>query len=224
MKNLMDSKKLIRLSKFLFLSIVLEYLNIQLIIAAFPSQEENITNHYKIFSLAITIGLFYSGVSYVFAYKLDLNKCIFMGIIGRILILGSILYSYFFIYQNQMVAFSLQSIVSLSICLILLNLIMKKLIRNFKEESRIRNEILKIGTTETKIRLAPISQKLFIDKSTIVRTVKEMIVQQEIYAEYFRISNKIAFNIKANNAEIDKLMKLYNEWEELHLGNTMKKV
>ena len=184
--------------------------------------------HTSIRGFLFTVGFIYFGVSNVYAYKLDLNKCIFMGIVGRIFMIGSILYFYFFLNPNilfpkLLLTFS-QSIATLTICFILFYLIKKKFIRNSKEEALIRSEILKIGRTDTYIKLAPLSQNLSIDKSTIIRTVKEMIQKQEIYAEYFRISNKIAFNIIANNAEIDKLMELYHEWEESHFGIKIDKI
>ena len=45
-----------------------------------------------------------------------------------------------------------------------------------------------------------------------------MIVNKEIYTEYFQNSKSVAFNQQANIDEIDKLMETYKEWEDSEEG------
>lgn len=45
-----------------------------------------------------------------------------------------------------------------------------------------------------------------------------MVSNKKIYAEFFYIMKKIAFNKKANIEEIGKLMDKYIEWETEHIG------
>ncbi|MFW9896740.1 MAG: hypothetical protein ACFFD7_13120 [Candidatus Thorarchaeota archaeon] len=47
-----------------------------------------------------------------------------------------------------------------------------------------------------------------------------MIKNEEIFAEYFKITKKFAFNISANIESIDKLMELYPKWEEEKIMKT----
>ncbi len=45
-----------------------------------------------------------------------------------------------------------------------------------------------------------------------------MIINREIYGQYFKSLGFVVFNQKANIEEIDKLMATYKEWEEKEVG------
>ncbi|KKN28252.1 hypothetical protein LCGC14_0856330 [marine sediment metagenome] len=45
-----------------------------------------------------------------------------------------------------------------------------------------------------------------------------MIKNNEIYGQYFKSSNSIVFNQQANIDELDKLMLIYQEWENKQIG------
>jgi len=85
---------------------------------------------------------------------------------------------------------------------------------NVKEEMVIKKTILDLGTKFTRLEVKEIGEKCKVDKITIIKVIKEMIENQEIYAEYFKSSNSVAFNQQANINEIDKLMEAYKDWEE----------
>jgi len=93
-----------------------------------------------------------------------------------------------------------------------------KIIPNYREHSRIKREILDLGIKYPDFKLKEVSQKCYVDKNTIINVTKKMIKRKEIFAEYFSISKKFAFNISANIAEIDRLMAIYKEWEKETLG------
>jgi hypothetical protein len=73
---------------------------------------------------------------------------------------------------------------------------------------------LDLGTKFIRLDVREISEKCGADKDTIIKVIKQMIENNEIYAEYFKSTNTVAFNQQANINEIDILMKKYKDWEE----------
>ena len=51
------------------------------------------------------------------------------------------------------------------------------------------------------------------DEELIINTIKEMIENKEIYADYFSSTKVVAFNQQAIIKDIDSLMKTYEQWE-----------
>ena len=45
-----------------------------------------------------------------------------------------------------------------------------------------------------------------------------MIKNEEIYAEFFKSSKSIVFNVHENTIKIDKLLDTYKEWEDGNIG------
>ncbi|MBA7568287.1 hypothetical protein ES708_10008 [subsurface metagenome] len=79
----------------------------------------------------------------------------------------------------------------------------------------IKKTILDLGTKYSKLSIQEIGEKTDIDLEFLIqKTIKPMIKNQEIYAEYFESTKSIAFNLQANIDEIDKLMEQYRQWEE----------
>ena len=84
----------------------------------------------------------------------------------------------------------------------------------FKVNPKIRRTILDLATKYARLEVREISEKCKIDRANIIDVIKQMIDNNEIYAEYFSSSKTVAFNRQANIAEIDNLMKIYQKWEE----------
>ena len=78
----------------------------------------------------------------------------------------------------------------------------------------IKETILDLGTQYANLEVREISEACKIDKVKIIDTIKKMIENNEIYAEYFKSSKTVSFNKQANIKEIDNLMAMYQEWEE----------
>ena len=79
----------------------------------------------------------------------------------------------------------------------------------------IKKTVLELGTKFGRLQIAEISEECDIkDEQLIVDTVREMIDNKEIYAQYFSSTKSVAFDQQANIDEIDKLMATYKEWEE----------
>jgi len=79
----------------------------------------------------------------------------------------------------------------------------------------IKKTVLKLGTKFARLQIAEISEECAVkDEQLIVDTVREMIDNKEIYAQYFSSTKSVAFDQQANIDEIDKLMATYKEWEE----------
>lgn len=49
-----------------------------------------------------------------------------------------------------------------------------------------------------------------------------MIINEQIYTEYFEVSKALAFDQQANINEIDQLMDTYKQWEEGKIGKKPK--
>ncbi|MHA2037557.1 MAG: hypothetical protein ACW98X_14065 [Promethearchaeota archaeon] len=97
-----------------------------------------------------------------------------------------------------------------------------KVVPNYREESKIRKEIIDLGTTIPHFKLKQVSRKCDVDKNTIKKVAKKMIKNKEIFAEYFNLSKKFVFNISANVEAIDNLMELYRIWEEEKIEKRVK--
>ena len=88
-----------------------------------------------------------------------------------------------------------------------------------KKIDKIKSIVLDLGTKFTRLHIGEISEKCGLEEEfLIIDTVKNMIDNQEIYAEYFKSTKSVAFNQQANIDEIDKLMATYKEWEDGKVG------
>jgi len=78
----------------------------------------------------------------------------------------------------------------------------------------IKKIVLEMSTEHTRIELSDISNKSKVkNKDLIESTLIEMINNNEVYGQYFKATQSIAFDQQANMREIDKLMNLFSEWE-----------
>ena len=78
----------------------------------------------------------------------------------------------------------------------------------------IKSTILDLGTKFGRLEVREIAEECGEDEELIVKTVKEMIEGNEIYARYFDSSRAVAFNLQANIDAIDNLMEKYKQWEK----------
>ena len=84
---------------------------------------------------------------------------------------------------------------------------------NFCETIKIKRTVLDLGTKFARLQIAEISEVCDVkDEKLIIVVVKEMIINNEIYAQYFSSTKSVAFNQQANIDEIDKLMETYEVW------------
>lgn len=90
---------------------------------------------------------------------------------------------------------------------------------NFRQEAIVKKAIIAYGRKIARLELKEISEKTNVDTHTILKIVKSMIKNKEIFGEYFKSSKTIAFNQIKNVENIDNLMELYNNWE----NNKLKK-
>lgn len=79
----------------------------------------------------------------------------------------------------------------------------------------IRKTVLDLSIKFTRLEIREIREECKVDhEDLVIKVIKEMIKNKEIYAEYFKSSNSILFNQQANIDEIDKLMDQYRQWEK----------
>ena len=88
------------------------------------------------------------------------------------------------------------------------------ILRNSKIEEviRVKKTILTLGTKVTRLKLVDVSDYCKIDINTVLNTIKLMIKNREILAEFFYTSRVIAFNQIGNAQEIDDLIEEFNKW------------
>jgi hypothetical protein len=78
----------------------------------------------------------------------------------------------------------------------------------------VKKTILDLGIRFDRLDIREIGEKCRVNKSAIIKVIKSMIQNREIYAEYFSNTNTVAFNKQANIDEIDNLISLYEKWED----------
>jgi len=83
----------------------------------------------------------------------------------------------------------------------------------------IKKTILDLGIKFGRLQIMEISEVCSIkEEQLIIDTIKEMIDNKEIYAQYFSSTKSVAFDQQANIDEIDKLMSTYRDWEDKKVG------
>ena len=89
---------------------------------------------------------------------------------------------------------------------------------DLQESALIRKTILELGTKYPRLQVKEIAETCKIDVNTIIGIIREMIKNNEIYAQYFKSTNSVAFNQQANIDEIYVLMEQYKKWEQEGIG------
>ena len=168
---------------------------------------------FNLFTLVVVI------ITIIFIFSLKIKFANILGILGTIIYLVGTLLNFhvhfnFAHYQFPIYYLPLVFIVLFYYVLIHSLLIIMSLKRNIDEELKIKREILDIGTKFTESQVQEISEKCSSDKNTIVRIIKKMILNKEIYAEYFKSSKTVTFYLQQNIDELDALMGKDNDWEE----------
>jgi hypothetical protein len=82
--------------------------------------------------------------------------------------------------------------------------------------AKIKKTILDLGMRFPRLQASDIAEECGEDEGVIVSTIKEMIVNDEIYAKYFENSRSVAFDQRRMEGEIEKfterLDKQFEEW------------
>ncbi|GAG82376.1 unnamed protein product [marine sediment metagenome] len=150
---------------------------------------------------------------------MELNRSIYLGIIG--LIFHGVRIYYLFIlclgcfnliFLTELITNLVFSIFSIGLIILLL---WRKISSNLNkdDEAKVRQTILEMGTKFTRLTIKEISEKSEVDIYSIIKVIKDMIQNQEIYAEYFKSTKTVSFDQQTNINEIEKLMEIYREWE-----------
>jgi len=112
----------------------------------------------------------------------------------------------------------------LCICLTFLINIIPLFFNRFKpdlqENALIRKKILDLGIKYPRLQVKEIAEMCKVDENTkieadtIIRIIREMIKNNEIYAEYYKKESLVVFDQQLITEEIDQLMESYRNWEE----------
>lgn len=159
--------------------------------------------------IIFTYFLFILSIRYVFL--LEIKMAVIIGIINCVISgLGSIY------IRGWILVNSLPVIISIFIVNIIM-ILLPNIRINAEEEAIVKRKIIEFGGKIARLKVKDISEKSNIDTSTVFKILREMIKNQEIYAEYFKSSKTVAFNQIANIENIDSLMRLYEDWEHQKL-------
>ena len=207
----------------IFLSLVLILFPFQFTLHGTPIHENYSLNSYLTVSevVLLPVGLPLIFLSNFYLYRLRIIRSMIIGIIGWIMmgILLLFLFIVFIVYPYMInsILFIICIILLLTSIFIIILLGIIKSESNFDEQAKVRKNILDLGTKFTRLEVREISEICRVDRDAIIDVIKKMIVNKEIYAEFFKSSKTISFNQQANIDEIDELMKIYEKWKNKQL-------
>ena len=165
-------------------------------------------------------GFLFIFISGFYLYRLKIKKSIIFGIVGTIIYVLTVFFFTIVYLQNRelqllllIFLWVLSSIVNF-IVLILLRFEKKEL--TFEAKIIIKKIVLDLGTKYTRLEVREISEKCGYDSDSIIGVLDSMIMNKEIYAEFFKSSNTVSFDQQANIDEIDELMAAFKDWEDEH--------
>ncbi|MBY9013869.1 MAG: hypothetical protein KGD70_15970 [Candidatus Lokiarchaeota archaeon] len=166
----------------------------------------------------LILGLVLIAMSSIFSFYVSLNYAIFFESVGLSFVASTMIlaipFELFSPYINYFLPYFI--IPSLLFC-ILIFLIIFDIKPHYKKQAVVRKLVLSFSTEYSDFKLDKLAKLCSVDKDFVKSIVKKMIQYKEIYAEYFKNTKKFAFNIKANNEEIDRLMEMFSKWESEHL-------
>jgi len=165
-------------------------------------------------------GFLFILISGFYLYHLKIKKSIIFGIVGTIIyVLAVFFLTLIYIQRREL---QLLLLIFFWVFCLIVNLIVFSLLKSekneltFTDETIIKKIVLDLGTKYTRLEVREISEKCGYDSDSIIRVLNSMIMNKEIYAEFFKSSNTVSFDQQANIDEIDELMAAYKDWEDDH--------
>jgi hypothetical protein len=165
-------------------------------------------------------GFLFILISGFYIYRLKIKKSIIFGIVGTIIYVLTVFYFTIVYLQNR--ELQLLLLIFLWVLSSILNIIIFTLLRSekkeltFEDEMIIKKIVLDLGTKYTRLEVREISEKCGNVSDSIIGVLNSMIMNKEIYAEFFKSSNTVLFDQQANIDEIDELMAAFKDWEDKH--------
>ena len=177
---------------------------------------------YNSFLLSGAIELLLISYSIISLHNLKLRLAILFGFLGGIILGMNLLVFRIEIglfplqgYQYQILSGFYLIIVGCVITFILNTLMLiPRLTESREKRESLKRKILDLGTQFTRLEIKEISEKCNQDYELIIRIIKNMIINREIYAEYFNSTRTIVINQQANIEHIDDLVSKINPFEK----------
>ena len=166
------------------------------------------------------IGFLFIFISGFYLCRLKIRKSIIFGIVGTIIYILTVIFFTIAYYQGR--ELKLLSMIFLWLFTLIVNLIVYLFLRSeknkmtFEDEMTIKKIVLDLGTKYTRLEVREISEKCGNVSDSIIGVLNSMIMNKEIYAEFFKSSNTVLFDQQANIDEIDELMAAFKDWEDKH--------
>jgi len=148
-----------------------------------------------------------------FVIKLKLNKAIILGLVGSSL-MGFFLIGYFIAFStvDLVIYLYFHLVLWIIICLINLLLIIFRLKPSRNDIKIVRRTVLEFGVQFSILQVKEISEKCKIDDKTVLRVIKLMIRNHEVYGKYYSKHKLILFDYNENNLNIEKLIDTFNSY------------
>lgn len=169
-------------------------------------------NNFEIFLLYPA--LFLIAFSLIYYYYLDIRKILIFGSIGNIIIFIITIINNHVIVQYpqfpEVLPFFYSSfLIIVSLFIIYPILYVSLIFLGEKHVIIIKKTILDLGTHFARLEVREISEECNVDRNSIEKVIKDMIKNQEIFAEYFKSSKTVIFDKRANIDNIDEILSVY---------------
>lgn len=181
---------------------------------------------YNLFYYTGMIELSLIAFSIISLHNLKFRFFVYSGILGYSLISLNFILSFIklFLFPEYGYEYGLTITLNFSISFLIITIIsfffmtLAKSIESNKKKIDVRKKILNFGIEFTRLEIKEISAKCKEDSELIMKIVKEMVENQEIFGDYFKSSKTLVFNQQANIDQIDDLLLKYDEWEKEGTG------
>ncbi|MFX1447216.1 MAG: hypothetical protein ACFFCG_03685 [Promethearchaeota archaeon] len=166
-------------------------------------------------------GFLFILISCFYLYRLKVRKIIIFGIFGNI-IYGLTITYFIFIFLYDILFLETLFIDLFWIITLIVNILVYIFLRSkkkdltFEEMFEIKKVVLDLGTKFTRLEVREISETCGYDSDSIIGVLNSMIMNKEIYADFFKSTNTVSFDQQANIDEIDELMAVFKDWEVSH--------
>ena len=179
---------------------------------------EAISETYLVSSLFNTLSLISFCIivaSVVFIFRLNFKFAYLFGVLSTNLLAFDYVFT---LRRYQLPIYSDISyfylVIILTITSINIILVISNFHHNEKLDLMIKRLLLDFGTKYSQLEIRDISEKTSMNRAKVEKVITKMIENSEIYANYTSENKLITFKKESNIEEIDKLMEIYQKWED----------
>ncbi len=154
-------------------------------------------------------------ISFLMVFKFFFRLALGFGVLAYLPMLANFIITLHYAY-NEVMNISLLFYIALFIILSIVNILIYTSITGITNSdiAKIKKLVLNLGTRFIKLEIRDISEKSGLNVKKVENVILEMLKNKEIHANFVKETKIIEFNQEANLEELDKLMKIYENWEK----------